>query len=139
MNGGIRLVSLRERRRAAGGGGVAMPVARPTLPPLRRLGDFERGTRGPIFQLPEGSVDLSSPPVGLEKDFSDLSGLRAIRRAKAHASRNRGKLLRAQEGGNGSKGYLIPQSARLRGYKARARRFEESRRIKQEKREKYGK
>ena len=112
------------------------PLAHGPLPPLRRLEAFERSTKDrPIYQLPEGSVDLSAPPAGLDVDTAELARLRAARRAKAYASRHRGKLLRAREGGNGNKGFLIPQSARLRESQARARRFQQTRKIKQEKTE----
>ena len=119
--------------------GTMLTAAGPELPPLaplRRLEAFERCTQDrSIYQLPKGSVHLSAPPVGLDVDEAELARLRAARRAKAYASRHRGRLLRAQEGGNGNKGFLIPQSARLRESQARARRFRLKRKIEHEKTE----
>ena len=105
------------------------------FPPLRTgLKAYEFATRDPLYQLPVGSVHLSAPPV-LNLDKNELAQLRAARRAQQYAARNRGKLLRIKEGGNGKKGFLIPQSARLKEHKSRERREQMSRRIKEEKRE----
>ena len=66
------------------------------------------------FQLPPGAILLDAPPVrGL--DFAALVA-RAARRARRQFARaHRGKLLIAKEGGNGAKGYLIPQNGRVKG------------------------